>query len=107
MTRDEVLAAKIQFLDEYFEKLKNLKETTDTKDMLQTSVALYEFVLPVYKAEYKQLARLYDEGAPKEQIQSQARLIHDKYYPRFNELYNKLIEIGKLYAGRHSIKVNW
>ena len=107
MKRNEIIDQKIKFIETNLEKLKELKVTTDTKDMLQTSLALYEFILPVYKMEYGQLARLYDEGASNEKIQMQAQTINDKYYPHFNELYTRLISIGKLYAERNSIKVNW
>lgn len=107
MKRSEVMSTKIKFLEDDFSKLKDLKETSDTREMLQTSLSLYEYILPVYKTEYVQLATLFDAGASKEQIQSQAQAIHDKYYKHFNEIYDKLISIGKSYAQRHAIKVNW
>ena len=75
--------------------------------MLQTSLALHDYILPVYKTEYQQLAKLYDEGASNEKIQLQAQMINQKYYSHFDELYTKLISIGKLYAEQNSIKVNW
>ncbi|MEO5892364.1 MAG: hypothetical protein ABIQ31_19100 [Ferruginibacter sp.] len=105
--RSEALSAKIKFLDEDFEKLKGLKETIDTKEMLEASKTLYEYVLPVYKTEYMEVANLYEEGASKEKIQTRITAIHDKYYPQYKELVTKLIGIGKLYAERHAIKVNW
>lgn len=107
MKRKEVIDTKIHFLEENLHKLKDLKETPDTKEMLQTSITLNEFVLPVLKTEYQQLAKLYDEGASKEATQSLALAIHNKYFPRFNELFTKLMGIGKSYAERHDIKVNW
>lgn len=107
MKRSEVITSKIDFVEGAYKKVKGLNETADTKDMLETSRALYELVLPVYKSEYTQLASSYDRGAPREQIQTQAQAIHDKYYPRYDELYNKLIAIGKVYAEKHKIKVNW
>ncbi|MEO6723588.1 MAG: hypothetical protein ABIN67_24690 [Ferruginibacter sp.] len=107
MKRKEVVNDRIKYLEESLGKIKDLKETPDTKEMLQSSLALYEYVLPVYKKEYVQLAALYDEGADKEKIQSQLQGINDKYYSKFNELMDKLINTGKSYAERHSIKVNW
>jgi ribosomal protein L15 len=107
MKRNEVIDEKIKFIETNLEKLKELKVTTDTKDILQTSLALYKYILPVYKMEYEQLAKLYDEGASNEKIQLLAQTINDKYYSHFNELYSKLISSGKLYAERNSIKVNW
>lgn len=107
MKRKEVVDSKIQFMEESFEKVKDLKETEDTKDILQASIALYNYVLPVYKNEYQQLAKLYDDGAPKEQIESLQQSIEEKYYPKFEELYNGLATAGKPFAERHNIKVNW
>jgi hypothetical protein len=107
MKRKEIIDGKIQYMEEQLGKIKNLKVTEDTKEMLDASVSLHEHVLPVFKNEYQQLAKLYDDGAPKEQIQSLTQSIHDKFYPRFDELYNKLIAVGKVYAAKHSIKVNW
>ncbi len=107
MNRREVIEEKIKFVETNLEKIKGLKETADTKDILQASIALHEYILPVYKTEYGQLAKLYDERASKENIELKAREINEKYYSRFEELYNKLISTGKIYAERNSIKVNW
>ena len=79
----------------------------DTRDILQASVALYEFVLPVYKTEYQQLARLYDEGAAREEIDSLAQAIETKYRSDFEKLSDRLAAASKPYAARHGIKVNW
>jgi hypothetical protein len=68
---------------------------------------LHEYVLPVYKTEYQQLAKLYDKGASKKEIQSLTQSIHDKYYPGFDELFNKLTTTAKAFAEKHNIKVNW
>ena len=107
MKRKEIIDNKIQNLEEDLAKLKRLKETADTKEMLQTSIALYEYILPVYKNEYQQLAKLYDGIGGVEEIQAAKDAIHDKYYNGFDELYKKLIAIGKLYASKHNIKVDW
>lgn len=107
MKRKEIIDSKIHFLEENLEKLKSLKETPDTKEMLQTSIALNEFILPVFKTEYQQLAKLYDEGVSKESTESLAYTIHSRYFQKFDELFKKLLSIGKSYAARHNITVNW
>lgn len=107
MKRKEVIDQKIIFLDEHFKKIKGLSETEDTKEMVQASRALYEYVLPVYKSDYQQLAKLYDDGASKEEVQSYTMAIYNKHNRNFEQLYNKLIEVGKLYAAKHKINVNW
>ena len=107
MKRSEVIETKIQFIDGQYDKVKSLKITDDTKDIIEASLALYEFVVPVYKTEYTELANLYDNGAKPEQTEQLTKLIHEKYFPRFDELYKNLIKAGKAYASKHNIKVNW
>ncbi|MBL0359281.1 MAG: hypothetical protein IPP72_21525 [Chitinophagaceae bacterium] len=107
MKRKEIVEDKIKFLEEALSKVRDLKETADAKAILQASLALHEFVLPVYKNEYLQLAKLYDENAPKEQVQSFSQSIHDKYFTQFEVLYRQLIADGKLYAAKHNINVHW
>jgi len=75
--------------------------------MLHASVAVYEYVLPVFKNEYVQLAKLYDDGATKEQIASLSKSIQDKYFLGFKDRIDSLIAAGKIYAAEHQIKVNW
>lgn len=107
MRRKDVVDDKIRFLEENLDKLKDLGETPDTKDILQASIHLHEFILPVYKNEYQQLAHLYDDGAAIDSIRSSAIAIHDKYSAGFEERYNALINAGKLFATKNKIPVNW
>jgi Fe2+ transport system protein B len=107
MKRKEIIDSKIQFLEPNLEKIKKLKQTDDNRDMLQASLALYEYVLPVYRNEYQQLAKQYDDGASSEQIQALQQSIQDKYYPQFERLFNNLTAAAKPYAERHHIQVNW
>jgi hypothetical protein len=107
MKRIEVIITKIQFVEANFAKLMNLEATEDTKDILRVSLALHELVLAAYKNEYTQLARSYDDNAAKEELEKQAQVIHDKYYSRYEDLYNELITLGKSYAAKHNIEVNW
>ena len=107
MKRSEVVETKTKFVEENYEKLKAFQLTDETKEIVQESLAMHELILPVYKNEYKQLARLYDEGAPKEEVEKLQQGIQEKYFPKFEVLYSKLINSGKLYAKEHHIKVNW
>jgi len=107
MTRKEVIDDKIQILENNQEKLKALKETDDSRDILKASAAIYDYVLPVYKKEYMELAKLYDENSPNEKIQSYAQAISDKYYAGYEQLFQKLTTAGKSYADKNGIKVNW
>ena len=97
----------MSLIEENLEKLKNLAETPETKDILNASINLHEFILPVYKKEYQQLAHLYDDGASKDSIRAAATAIHDKYSAGFEERFNTLIDFGKSFATKNKITVNW
>lgn len=107
MKREAVIADKIKFTEENLEKLKSLGQTDDTKDIVQASLALHNFILPVYKTEYTQLAKAFDGGASKEALTQQGQAIHDKYFPQFETLYKQLLSSGKAYAEKHHIQVRW
>jgi hypothetical protein len=105
MKRAEVIKTKLETVEANFEKVKAIGSNEETKEMLNASLALYEFVIPVYKNEYTQLAKLYDEGAPAEQIAALEKTIQEKYGARFEELYNAVGTTGKAYAAKHNIPV--
>lgn len=107
MKRRQVVDDKIIFVENVLEDLNDLKKNGDTREMLETSIKLNEYILSVYKNEYRELAALYDDNATPNEINSLTAQIHDKYYPGFDELYNKLIGIGKSYARKHDINVSW
>ena len=103
MKRAELLQTKLETVETNFAKVKALRSTDDNKEMLNAALALYEFVLPVYKNEYAQLARLYDDGAPAEQIAAMEKSIQEKYGAKFEELYAAVGATGKAYAAKHNI----
>lgn len=107
MTRKEVVDAKIAFVEESLAKVKKLRQTDDNRDIIEASLALHEYVLPVYRDDYQRLAKLHDDGAPKEQIAQLAAAIAAKHGPPFQSLSEKLTTAGKAYASRHNIKVMW
>jgi hypothetical protein len=105
MKRSKVITDKIEYVEAALKKIKGLNETAETKEMLENSIALHEYVLPVYKNEYMQLAGLYDKGASKEQIETQVKAIYDKYYQQYITLSEKLLTSGKAYAAKNGIQV--
>lgn len=107
MTRKEVVDGKIAFIEQSLAKVRKLRQTEDNRDMVQASLALYEYVLPVYRDDYQRLAKLYDDGAPKAAITQFSASIAAKHGPPFAVLSDRLTAAGKAYASRHDIKVMW
>jgi len=107
MTRKEIVEDQIQRVEGNLTKIKALPDSEETRDMVQTSIKLHEFVLPVYKAEYRELAKLYDEGGSQQERLTKAQEIDTKYSAGYQTLFNRLVELGKAYAAKHHIKVEW
>jgi hypothetical protein len=107
MARKEIVEDQIQRVEANLVKIKALPDSEETRDMVQTSIKLHEFVLPVYKTEYRQLAKLYDEGGSQPERVSTAHEIDTKYLAGYQTLFNRLVELGKAYAEKHHIKVEW
>ncbi|MBV8275648.1 MAG: hypothetical protein JO170_10390 [Verrucomicrobia bacterium] len=107
MTRKEIVEDQIQRVEGNLTKIKALPDSEETRDMVQTSIKLHEFVLPVYKTEYRELAKLYDENGSQQERVSKAQEIDTKYLAGYQALFKHLVELGKAYATKHHIKVEW
>jgi hypothetical protein len=107
MTRREIVEDQIQRVEGNLTKIKALPDNEETRDMVETSIKLHEFVLPVYKAEYRELAKLCDEGGSERERVSKAQEIDSKYLAGYEALFDRLVELGKPYAAKHNIKVEW
>jgi hypothetical protein len=105
VTRAQVVKEKLARIEENYQKVKNLGSNKDADEMIKASTALYEFVLPVYKNEYAELAALYDTNAPADKIAATAKNITGKYAAKFEELYNTVIKTGTAFAERNGIPV--
>ncbi|MBK8982954.1 MAG: hypothetical protein IPM38_11670 [Ignavibacteria bacterium] len=98
----DAVNSHIEFIETNLSKLKELKPTEDTKEMLDASLALHEYVLPVFKNEYMQLAGLYDSRASEDKISALSGSIKDRYLRGYEDIYNKLIAAGKQYAEKNT-----
>jgi hypothetical protein len=107
MTRAEIVQNQINLVEANLAKIKALPDSDETRDMVQTSIKLHELTLNAYKGEYVELARLFDSGASESDRQNKAREIDAKYLNGFRTTYAHLIELGKTYAAKHNIQVQW
>lgn len=104
---ETIVDNKAKYIEKALKDIKALKQTDETKEMLQTSIALHEMVLPVYQNEYMALAKLCDSGAPNDDVSALALEIENKYAAKFEDLFIKLTNLGKAYAKANNINVTW
>ena len=107
MSRQEIIEDKISFSQKVLVDLKNMRRTSDANDILNSSIAMHEFVISVYETDYMTLAKMYDAGVAKEKIAAFDQAIKEKHGSMFALHYENVIRGGKLYASKHTIPVNW
>lgn len=107
MMRKEVLDSKIAFIEDAYENVKALNKQDDNAEMLAASIAVFKFVIPVYKSDYMRLAAMHDAGAAESLINELAKDIHKKNYSTYERLSSRLFAAGKKYADKNYIKVNY
>lgn len=107
MSRKEVVDNKVVFAEDAYGKVQKLRESDETREMIRASKAVYEFILPVYRDEYQELARLYDSGASQEEIDALSQAIREKYEEGFQSRMNAVVAAAKPYADRQGLKVKW
>ncbi|MCD9855984.1 hypothetical protein LUD75_14755 [Epilithonimonas sp. JDS] len=98
----------ILYMEKSLSDIKALNANSeDRKAIKEKSIALYEFVIPVYKNEYTNYAKLCDTKADQARKDELAYSIEQKYGAKFEKMYTELMEIGKVFAAENKLDVNW
>ncbi|SHL60786.1 hypothetical protein SAMN05444266_104149 [Chitinophaga jiangningensis] len=104
----EVVKMKILTSERALENIKKLSANDDeTKAIKENSIALFEMVIPVYKNEYMQYAKLCDTKGSAEEKAAILTKIEQNYAPKVYQQLDALYQKGKVYAEKNDIEVNW
>ena len=104
----DIIKNKILYLEKVLKDLNALSANSDDREEIKKqAIALYEFVLPVYKNEYTAYAQLCDTKAPQEQKDKIANSIEQKYNAEFEKRLNSLVALGKEFATENNLNVKW
>ncbi|GGG49234.1 hypothetical protein [Epilithonimonas arachidiradicis] len=99
---------KIAYLEKSLNDIKALNANSDDRKAIkEKSVALYEYVIPVYKNEYTNYAKLCDSKADQAKKDEIINVIEQKYAAKFEQMYIDLMDDGKAFAKENNLNVNW
>lgn len=102
------LENRILYMEKSLNDIKALSGSgQERKDIKEQSIALYEFVIPVYKNEYTAYAKLCDTKASQEEKDQIIKSIEQKYNAGFEKRYAALLTSGKAFASDNNLNVNW
>jgi len=98
----------VMFMEKSLKDIKALSSGDGSrKEIKEKAIALYEYVIPVYKNEYTAYAELCDKKAPQEQKDEILNAIDQKYSAEFESRYAELLAKGKSFAEQNNIPVDW
>jgi len=104
----EFVNYKILYMDKSIKDIKDLSASgDDRKDIKAKSIALYEFVIPIYKNEYMAYAKLCDNKGSQAQKEQMIQAIEQQYNAEFERKYGAVLESGKKFAADNDLNVNW
>ena len=98
---------QILYIEKSLKDIKALSAGGERKVIQDQAIALYEFVLPVYKNEYTAYAKLCDAKGTQEQKDKLIKSIEEKYNTEFEKKYSILLENGKAFAEENNLNVKW
>lgn len=104
----KLVSNNILYMEKSLNDIKALNANSDDRKAIkEKSIALYEFVIPVYKNEYTNYAKLCDSKADQTKKDELAKSIEQKYGATFEKMYIDLMETGKVFATENKLNVDW
>lgn len=104
----QVVSIKIQSIEKAMAAIQKIDASgADAEALKQKSLELFETVLPAYKNEYFAYAKLCDSKGTDSEKQLLLAKIESHYMPAADALFVALQEMGKSYATKHNLNVNW
>lgn len=73
----------------------------------EKTIELFETVLPVYKNDYTEYAKICDTKGAEEEKEAILQKIQNDDMPKVDALFNEVYILGKSYSDKHQLKVNW
>jgi hypothetical protein len=103
----EYVKFKMAYAEKAYKDVQALPETEETKPMLEASKDLFGYAVDKQKSGYLAIAAMKDAHAADSSIEQAAVTFHEQYAATFSQKYDKLMDIGKAYADKHHIKVEF
>ena len=94
-------------LERSLNDIHKLEVNEDSKELIDTSIELFEFCLDFYKRDYAEIAYMYDEGKTQQEIKQLIKEFKAKNFEEFTEKNLKLDKAAKTYAEKKGVKLKF
>lgn len=104
----QIIGVKILSIEKAMKDISNITVSDDDEKALkEKSLELFKTVLPAYKNEYTAYAKLCDTKGSDAEKQVLLAKINSNYLPAVNKSFDELQVMGKKFAEKHNLNVNW
>lgn len=102
-----VMQNTIDPVDESIKKVKGLKKTEDTRDLIAASLDVFRYGRKIFENEYVSIAKMLDENRPQEEIDSAIQKIFETHDREMEKKLRYLDELAIPYAKKHNVPLNF
>lgn len=102
-TAVQYVEEKISNITNNMAKVKKLKSTKETADLLNASLELQTYIKEVMSSDYISIANMIDESKPEQDITIATQKMFEKHDAAVNEKMQKMNTLALSYAKKHNI----
>ncbi|WP_109435087.1 MULTISPECIES: hypothetical protein [Aquimarina] len=97
----------IPLINEDIKKVKDLKPTTDTQELIDASLEVYTFIQQSYETDYMAIAKMMDAKESQNKIDAAIEQLQAEKASLLNDKKNKLYFIAKPFAEKNGINAEF
>jgi len=98
---------KIFNIETDIENIKKLKPTEETKEMINASLAVFNFIKSKYETDYVKIAKLMDDKVGKEKIDTAIQKFEEQNLSKLDKKLKALFDIAMPYAKKNGMDVKF
>jgi len=98
---------RIAYSEKAYNDVQALAATEETKPMIEASKDLFSYTIDKEKNGYLSIAAMKDAHVSDDSIKLAAIKFEQLYQQAFSQKYDKLMDLGKTFADKHHIKVEF
>jgi hypothetical protein len=99
---NHIINIKIRGINQQIKTIEVLKSTKETKEMLDLTLEMLNFVKEKYKTDYLKIAKLIDAKGNESEVEKLLNNFEKKEIPKLKDIYNKLSKVIKPIAKKYN-----
>jgi hypothetical protein len=94
-------------VEEYIAKVRVLKETDDTRDLLTASLDVLQYGKGIFESDYISIAKMLDEDKSQAEVDAAIQKLFETRDPEMEEKFKRLDGLAIPYAEKHDVPLEY